>query len=312
MKKTLPYLALLFTAILYGTTYIIIKTVSEDIPVFWVMGFRMGFSLIGFIPFYKKIVQVNLSTIKLAIFIGSVFALGTMVQIYGLKHIDSGKAAFINGLFIILTPFLSWIIYRTKISKKLLIPILIILTGLFFMFYDPHTNFLKVGLGEFYNFLGAISIAFHILFTAKYLKNLNIFSLCFFQLLFIFVFSIVMILITGQEVSLSKISSRNWLLLGYIGIAASTFTFLLQNYGQKYVNETTSAIIISIEPIFATIFGLLFGNELLTWQAILGGSFMFIGFIITIWIESLKNRTVLENKKKDSVTQENKEKEIEI
>jgi len=164
------------------------------------------------------------------------------------------------------------------------------------MFYENAVIFLSFGIGEVYNFIGAICIAFHIIFISKYLKKLNIFTLILTQILIILIFSVIMALSTEFDYSFTEISSLEWILLVYLGIVTTTFTFILQTWGQKTIDETTAAIIISGEPIYATFFGWLINEEVITWQMVIGGIIVLIGFILTILVRNhgLKKNEVTE------------------
>ena len=285
-SNILPFIAIVLVPIFYGTFYTITKTVNQNIPIFWMIALRMVFALVGFLPFLKKVSKINKETLKLSLLLSSVFLIGVVVQTKGLQYTSAGKAGFIGGLFVILTPIFSWIFYKTRFQKILFFPILLILVGLFIMFYENAVIFLSFGIGEVYNFIGAICIAFHILFISKYLKKLNIFTLTLTQILTILIFSVIMALSTESDYSFAEISSLEWMLLVYLGIVTTTFTFILQTWGQKTIDETTAAIIISGEPIYATFFGWLINKEIITWQMVIGGIIVLIGFILTVIVRN--------------------------
>lgn len=285
-NNILPFIAIVLVPIFYGTFYAITKTVNKNIPIFWMIAFRMVFALIGFLPFLKKVTKINKETLKLSLLLSSVFLIGVVVQTKGLQYTSAGKAGFIGGLFVILTPIFSWIFYKTRFQKFLLFPILLILLGLFIMFYENSTIFLSFRIGEVYNFIGAVCIAFHIIFISKYLKKINIFTLTLTQIFIILIFSVIIALSTESDYSFTKISSIEWIMLIYLGVVTTTITFILQIWGQKYIDESTTAIIISGEPIYATFFGWLINEEIITWQIVIGGIIVLIGFILTIIIRN--------------------------
>ena len=288
-----PFLAIVCVPILYGTFYIITKTVNQNIPIFWMITFRMLFALIGFLPFIKKIGKIDKETFKLSLLLSSVFLLGVVVQTKGLQYTTAGKSGFIGGLFIILTPILSRLFYKTRFQKQLFIPISVILIGLFIMFFEKSTKFLSIGIGEIYNFIGALSIALHILFISKYLKKINVYTLTLTQIVIVLIFSAIIGLFTESNFTFAQITNSEWMMLVYLGIATTTFTFILQIWGQKFIDETTTAIIISSEPVYATFFGWLLGQEVISWQIALGGIIILGGFIITILIRN--QRKIKEN-----------------
>ena len=172
-KNILAFIAIALVPIFYGTFYAITKTLNENVPIFWMIALRMAFALIGFLPFLKKVTKINKETIKLSLLLSSVFLIGVFVQTKGLQYTSAGKTGFIGGLFVIFTPILSWIFYKTRLQKLLFFPILLVLGCLFIMFYENSATFFSFGIGEIYNFIGAICIAFHIIFIAKYLKQIT-------------------------------------------------------------------------------------------------------------------------------------------
>ncbi|UYP47521.1 hypothetical protein NEF87_003806 [Candidatus Lokiarchaeum ossiferum] len=281
-SSALPYFAMFCVPILYGSFYILAKITNETIPVFWMTSFRMLFAMIGFLPFIKKLRKTDLHSIKYGFFLALIFFGGVVSQTEGLKSIEAGKAGFISGLFVVITPLLSWVLFRTKISRFLIIPIVIVVIGLFIMFYDPTIRFFNVGIGEFLNFIGALCIALHIIVLGKGLKEGDFFCLAFYQTFFAFCFSFILALIFEPSYQISTTTLSEWSLLIYLGLAIGTIPFLLQNWGQQYIKDSRAAIIISIEPVFATIFGGIFGGELITWQIVLGGLLILTGLIITV------------------------------
>ena len=56
----------------------------------------------------------------------------------------------------------------------------------------------------------------------------------------------------------------------YLGVVSTTITYLLQTVSQKYVDETKSAIILSMEAVFGTIFSVIILHETITVRIILG------------------------------------------
>ena len=67
-----------------------------------------------------------------------------------------------------------------------------------------------------------------------------------------------------------------------MGLVATTLTFLFQNYGQRHQTASQAAIIFALEPVFAALFAYLIGNEMLSWQAWIGCSVIFLAIIITV------------------------------
>lgn len=84
----------------------------------------------------------------------------------------------------------------------------------------------------------------------------------------------------------------------YMGIAVMTLTILFQNWSQQYQGPTTTAIIFTLEPVFAALFGFLIGNEILSLFAWIGCGLIFFAILITV----LKGNNI-EEKYKSPISQ---------
>ena len=79
--------------------------------------------------------------------------------------------------------------------------------------------------------------------------------------------------------------NRSIYALLYLGVGATVFTYLCQNWGQKTVNATTTSLIVALEPIFATLFGVWIGNESFGSMFVWGGVFIMLGIFLAIYIQ---------------------------
>jgi drug/metabolite transporter (DMT)-like permease len=67
-----------------------------------------------------------------------------------------------------------------------------------------------------------------------------------------------------------------------MGIVVMTLTILFQNWSQQYHKPATTAIIFTLEPVFAVLFGFLIGDEVLSLLAWLGCGLIFVAIVITV------------------------------
>lgn len=73
-----------------------------------------------------------------------------------------------------------------------------------------------------------------------------------------------------------------------MGFGATSLTFIFQNWGQKHQGPSQTAIIFTLEPVFAALFGFLIGNESLTLFNWIGMGLIFIAILITVLKINLK------------------------
>ena len=67
----------------------------------------------------------------------------------------------------------------------------------------------------------------------------------------------------------------------YLGIVSTTITYLLQTVSQKYVDETKSAIILSMEAVFGTIFSVILLHETVTVRMITGSVLILAAVLVS-------------------------------
>lgn len=79
----------------------------------------------------------------------------------------------------------------------------------------------------------------------------------------------------------------------YLGLVSTTLCYFLQTWAQKHVDETKSAIILSMEAVFGTVFSVILLQEEVTSRMILGS--------ITILLAVLISELSIKKKEKISV-----------
>lgn len=275
-------LAIFCVPILYGGFYISTIIAMTEISVFWLGTFRMIVALLAFIPFYNHLKCISKQDLLVNLGLGVIFLIGYIAQSFGLKTVSAGMGGFLAALFIILTPIFKRLIFKNKISNWYIIPILISFVGYYWLFKPTGSDSIIIGIGEILSIIGAVTIALHMVITEHYVSDRDPFVYAILQTMVIFIGSLLFALIFDFDIFTLEISLKVWLFIIYLGIGTTVITFVLQSYGQKYVNAVLAAIIIALEPVFATIFGMIFGNESIGTNFIIGGSLILFSAIIAI------------------------------
>ncbi len=77
-----------------------------------------------------------------------------------------------------------------------------------------------------------------------------------------------------------------------MGLAVTTGTFIFQNWSQQHQGPTQTAIIFTLEPVFAVIFAsFIIGSETMTILGWLGCGLIFIAILITVLKKSEINNS---------------------
>ena len=281
--RTLAIVLLILTTILWGTTFIITKIVTKEVPIFLYLGLRYVIALIGFAPLTIRFIKkINKKILIYGIVSGIIYYFAIVTQTYGLQTTSASKVGFITGLNAVMVPFIVWIFFRKSIDKRIWIAAGLSVIGMALLLLEGLNGVL---IGDLLVTICAVFCALFIVYNEKYVKLIDISTYTVVQLIVLTVLCFSSSLILQESYDLSEVSFGLWdfyLIMLYMGLVATTLTFLFQNYGQRHQDASQAAIIFALEPVFAALFAYLIGNEILSWQAWIGCSLIFLAIIITV------------------------------
>ena len=206
-------------------------------------------------------------TLLQGVIMGVFFAIGQISQTVGLGMTHASVSGFLTGTYVVFTPVLAAVFFRTRLGRRVWYAIGFAIVGLGVLSINPAQG-ASLGLGEFLTLIGAISFAVHIHATARYVTPRNAMSLTLSQTGFVVVVCTIFALPDGLVL---PSTTADWLVMGYLAVIAGAATLFLQNWAQAYVAPTKAAVIMCSEPMWAAFFAVSIGGEAITWQMVLGG-----------------------------------------
>jgi len=265
--------SLFLVALAWGGTFFIVQDAVSKTPVYVFLFWRFFLSsLLMAAISYKKILHIDLKTLKAGLVLGFFMFTGFAFQTFGLTLTLSSTVAFLTGLNVIIVPFLLYIIFGKKASIYSILGAVIASCGLYFLTSGGSLGF---GIGESYALICAFAFAFHIVFTDKYSKKYDVFLLVTIQLFVVAVLSFFAALFfdgtfVPQDVNFVFVEATLATVL-----FATVFAFGIQTAMQRYTTPAKTAIIFTLEPVSAGVFGYFFAGELLNLVQ-LGGAFLIL------------------------------------
>ena len=280
--RLLSTIALILTTLLWGTTFIITKTLTQGLPIFLYLFLRYSISLMGFLPFlilYFR--RLNKKTISTGIISGVIYFLSMVFQTYGLQTTTAGKAGFITGLGTVMVPFIVWIVFKKRIKARIWIAAFISVIGMGFLLLEGESGFI---IGDILVLFCGLFYAIFIILNDKYVRReeINIFLYSIIQLIILTLLSLFSSLIFGEKFNYNSTNFNFWIIIFYMGLGATTLTFLFQNWAQQYQSSSKTAIIFALEPVFAALFGYLFGGELFTLLGLFGAGLILMAIVLVV------------------------------
>ena len=273
MLKTKLYelradLLLLSVAIAWGVTFLMVQEAIDSTPVYAFLFFRFALaSILMFFIAYKYLNQINKETILFGIILGSILFSAFATQTFGLSYTKCSVVAFITGLNVICVPFLAYFIFKDHIRKNVLIATLIAVVGLYML---TMSGSLTLGKGEFLTLICAFLFALQIIYTGKYSKEVNVYLLVLFQLITVAVLALCFSLLLDVTTFDLVYDYTFFKAVIVTAVFATVYAFLIQTYMQQFTTASKTAIIFTMEPVSASIYGYFAGGEILTNIQILG------------------------------------------
>src|SRR5271157_5240742 len=138
----------------------------------------------------------------------------------------------------------------------------------------------QFGVGELFTLIGAFFAAIQIVYTERFAPKVDLVAFSILQLALVSGLSFACSSFVDSWRDLPLASPTFWAVILWMGIAVTTFPFMFQNFGQRHQSSTRVAVIFTLEPVFATLFGVLLGGEQLAFQLAVGGGLILFANVI--------------------------------
>ncbi len=299
MSQLAANLLLLLVTVIWGTTFILVKTAIQMIKPFTFLAARFFIGSL-FILLWLAIRQSKSSwdrsvtfvtpayTLKGGVLTGAALFFSYVTQTFGLLTVSAGKAAFITGLSVVLVPLASALIFKEIPDKNAFIGVTLAAIGLALMSLVFPFN---IEIGDILVFLCAVGFASHIILVGMYSRHSDPVIFTLIQLMIVAAGSFIAAICLEWPLSIPIHTSGA---LIYSAVVATSITVLIQSAVQKYTSATNTALIFSTEPVFAALFAWISVGEILKPREMLGAGLILLGMLISE-IGPWKRRSFLKN-----------------
>jgi len=275
--KTMRLLAkpMLFSAaLIWGTSFFIMKNALDVMPVFFLLAIRFtaGAVLLSLIA-WKRWKQFTTGYRRRGAVIGGFLFLAYSVQTFGLALTTPSKNAFLTAVYCVLVPFLTWAVVKTRPDKYNIAAALLCVTGVGLV---SLTDDLTINAGDLLTLLCAVFYASHIVAVAKVSPGKDITLLTVFQFAFAALYAWVCGACT-ETFPASALTDPSVLLpLAYLCVMATTVALLFQNVGQVWSDPASASVILSLESVFGVASSVIFYGDPVTPRLLMGFVLIFV------------------------------------
>ena len=255
-KRTVAAKLMLFSsAVIWGSSFFILKNTLDELPVYFLLCVRFLFSAILLSAvFFKK------------------------WKLFNLKYLWTGAitGAFLTTVYCVIVPFLSWAVSKKRPDIYNFIAAAICITGIGLVCLDGKMSFSF--LGEGFTLICGIFYALQIVAVEKWCSDLDVILHTIIQ--FFTAFFICFIFFILSESFPKHISTGSVLSLVYVTVFVTALCFVFMNMGIKHTTASSSSLILCLESVFGILFSMIFYHERPTLQTAVGFVIIFVGIVL--------------------------------
>lgn len=277
-RPNLALAALVGITAVWGGTFLVVQDTIKRMPVMDFLAVRFSVATIVMFAVRPSCFRGMSRTAFLrAAALGVVLGLGYITQTYGLQHTSASVSGFITGMFVVLTPVMSWILLRRGANRNTILAVVLATVGLGLLSLHGWA----IGAGELLTLACALFFALHIVGLGEWSAQYDAYS---FALVQIGVVALITLVAAAPGGITLPPDGAAWGAIAITAILATAAGFLIQTWAQSLVPPTRAAVVMTMEPVFAGLFGVFIGGNHLT-ARILSGAACVLG---AMFISELK------------------------
>ena len=296
MQSLVPSLLLLLTAVIWGAAFVAQRLGMDHVGP-WTFG--VARNLLGFLALLPVIAwrrRCGLPTgspralLAGSLACGAALFAASMAQQVGLQWTSAGLSGFLTANYVLLVPVFGCFIGRPPL-RTTWVGVALALTGLFLISVGPDAA-LAIGRGEALTLLCAALFAVQILCVDRFAPRVDPVALAAGEFLVSFVAGLPFLLLPSESARLSAAALRGALpAVAFAGFLSSGVAYTLQIVAQKRSRPAIASLLMSLEAVFAALFGWLFLRQALTPRQIAGCALVFVAVVFVPLAAALRTPT---------------------
>ena len=288
--STLASLGLIITAAIWGFAFVVVKDSLDYMGAVYMIAFRYTLAAVVMsLIFIKRWKYLNKKTVLHGLITGSFLFIAYITQTIGCKYTTAGKNAFLTTIYVILIPFICWIMYKKRPGWYVFVAAFLSITGIGLLALGTGDS-AGLNAGDSLTLICGFFFAMHIVFSERYAdKGDDPLLLTLLQFIVSALFGWILAPFFDGVPPFAALSNPRIIIsLLYLGLFSTMVCFSLQNIGLKYVQSSLASILLSFESVFGVIFSTIILKERLTPRMTIGCCLIFGALLLA---ECFKEKT---------------------
>ena len=278
-------LALLGITAAWGSTFFLIHDLLDRVPVPDFLAVRFAIASVAMLAVAPRAVtRLPAAARRHAVVLGVLYAGAQLLQTAGLARTPASVSGFITGLYVVATPLLAALVLRTRIGRATWIAVGVAVGGLAVLTLGDlggaAGSAAGASYGEALTLVSAVVYALHIVGLGAWSNAADALGLSIVQCLVIAVVCGIAAAPGGITLPSGPHAGADWLSIVYMALVAGALALFGQTWAQAHLPPTRSAIVMSMEPVFAAVFAVLLGGEQATLRMLLGGGLVLTAMLV--------------------------------
>jgi drug/metabolite transporter (DMT)-like permease len=282
------HILLILITLIWGSNFVVIKNALADISPLFFNAVRMSLAAVVLAAiFYRELPRLTGGAVRSGCLVGMFLFIGNELQTSGLKYTTPSKSAFLTGVSVVLVPVLLAVFWKRGINRLTSIGVALAFAGLYLLTVPASAgaglNLRSMNHGDLLTLGAAVVFAFHIIFIEHATKNHSWQQITVVQ---VTVTALLMILTApSSHYFAEKIfvvwSPRVLWGIGITGFLSLALAFAIQAWAQQFTPATHTALIFTLEPVFAWLTSFIFLGERLGARSGVGAACILAGLLIS-------------------------------
>ncbi len=276
-SRTAAIIALIAVTAIWGSTFLVVKNAVARAPVMDFLAVRFAIAAAVMLALRPGCLRgLGRRGLLHGFLLGLALGGGYIAQTFGLLTASPSVSGFITGTLVVFTPVLSWLVLRKRVDRYAWLGVALALVGVALLGLHGWS----VGAGDLLTLACAVFFALQVVGLGEWSTRDTAYGLAFFQVATVAVISLAIAAPDGFQL---PVEVPVWGAIGLTAILATALAEVVQTWAQSLMAPTHTAVVLTMEPVFAGLFGVVFGGDSLTLRVV-GGAVCILAAMLLVQV----------------------------
>jgi drug/metabolite transporter (DMT)-like permease len=287
MSRSLrAHVLLVLVTFIWGATFVVIKGALAEISplLFNAVRMTLAAACLGGL-YWRHIARAEAAVLRAGAVVGVFLWLGYEFQTSGLVSTTPSRSGFLTGVSVVMVPLFMALFWKRRVNRWTLLGAMVALVGMFLLTIpagaDAWGDWSTVNRGDVLTLACAVAFAFQIIYLGQATQTHGFEAVAFLQTAV--AGALMWVTMPILERPVVAWSPRVVAAIVVTAVFGTAFAFSTQAWAQQFTPPSHTALIFSLEPVFAWLTSYVVLGERLGWRASFGAVLILGGVFLSEW-----------------------------